>query len=358
MRTAVLVSGGVDSSVALLRLAEAYGADGLVAVYLKIWLEDELAFLGECPWAEDLRNAQAVCDRLGVPLEILSLQQEYHRRVVTITLEELKAGRTPSPDVLCNREIKLGAAVDLLGDRFGAFATGHHARLHRTGSELHLMRGVDPVKDQAYFLCQLSQEQLERALFPIGDLRKDQVRALAAEAGLPTATRPDSQGICFLGQIPYDAFVEHHLDAQPGDIRDVSSGEILGQHRGLWFHTIGQRRGLGLAGGPWYVLDKGLDANVLWVVHGDRRDELARRWFRISKLNRIGTLPADTRLEVRLRHGPSAIGCTVDWLGEGVEVKLDAPDPGIAPGQFAVLYHGDRCLGGGPIDRTPPVRPG
>jgi tRNA-specific 2-thiouridylase len=358
MRTAVLLSGGVDSSVALLRLAADLGPSQLVAVYLKIWLEDELAFLGSCPWAEDMRHAQAVCSQLGVPLEVVSLQQEYHCRVVAITLEELKAGRTPSPDVLCNRQIKLGAAVDLLGDRFGRFATGHHARLERSGGELRLLRGVDPVKDQAYFLCQLTQQQLERAVFPIGDLTKHEVRAMATAANLPTAMRPDSQGICFLGQIPYDAFVEHQLGEQRGEIRDVSSGDVLGRHRGLWFYTIGQRRGLGLAGGPWYVVEKDLASNILWIVHGDRRDDLARRTFRVSAFNQIGTPPPGERFKVRLRHGPSAIGCTVQWIAEGVEVELDQPDPGVATGQFAVLYDGDRCVGGGPIDEIQAVRPG
>ena len=256
-----------------------------------------------------------------------------------------------------NRFIKLGAAVDLLGDRFDRFATGHHARLRTADQELHLLRGVDPIKDQAYFLCQLSPQQLSRALFPIGDLTKEQVRTMAAEAGLPTASRPDSQGICFLGQIPYDAFVEHHLGQAPGPIRDVSTGAVLGQHAGLWFHTIGQRRGLGLSGGPWYVVDKDLHNNILWVVHGQGRDELARRRLRIGVFNRLGTPPPGERFQVRLRHGPAAIGCTVAWSATGAEVTLDEADPGVATGQFAVLYNGDRCLGGGPIDEIPTLRP-
>jgi tRNA-specific 2-thiouridylase len=348
--TAALVSGGVDSSVALMRLVE-QGVEDATAYYIKIWLEDDLAFLGRCPWQEDLEIVRRVCAAAGVPLEVVSLQREYLEGVVEHTLEELRAGRTPSPDVRCNRRIKFAAFVDRVHPRGTFVATGHHARVRRDPDGIHLLRGADPVKDQSYFLSQLSREQLARCLFPVGDLRKSDVRAMARAWGLPNADRPDSQGICFLGRIPYTEFVRHHLGERPGEIRDLDSGRLLGFHRGYWFHTIGQRRGLGLAGGPWYVVDKVVDENRLWVVHGERLITGARRRFSVTRPHWIAGPPSSSRLRVRLRHGPRSVPCRLH-AGDGgtVAVELDEPDAGIAPGQFAVFYDGEECLGGGPVD--------
>ncbi len=214
MRIAVLVSGGVDSSVALARLV-AEGRHELTAFYLKIWLEDELAILGECPWEEDLRHARAVCETLGVPLEVVPLQDRYHERVVAHAIAELSAGRTPSPDLQCNQRIKFGAFLEAVGgDRFDAVASGHYARVELDGAgRAHLLRAPDPVKDQTYFLARMHQAQLQRARFPIGDLDKPAVRQRAAELGLATAARPDSQGICFLGKIKYPEFVRASASA-------------------------------------------------------------------------------------------------------------------------------------------------
>ncbi|PWB67468.1 MAG: tRNA 2-thiouridine(34) synthase MnmA, partial [Holophagae bacterium] len=268
-RILMLTSGGVDSSVALLRLAEE-GRYSLEACYLKIWLSDEMAFLGRCPWEEDLGHVRAVCEMVGVPLRVLPLQREYYATVVAYAIDELRAGRTPSPDVICNRAIKFGAVVDLLGDEFELVASGHHARVARRDGLARLLRGVDPVKDQSYFLCRLSQQQLARSLFPIGGMTKAEVRAEARRAGLPNQDRPDSQGICFLGRVPYDDFIEFELGTREGEIVEHGSGQVLGTHRGYWFHTIGQRRGLGLAGGPWYVVAKDPERNLVTVVHADR----------------------------------------------------------------------------------------
>jgi len=353
-QTAVLVSGGVDSSVALMRLARR-GAAGLTAVYLRIWLEDEMAFLGRCPWEEDLGYVRRVCALAGVPLEVVSLQREYLDRVVEYVLDGLRAGATPSPDVMCNRRIKFGAFLERWGREVDAVATGHYARTRRReDGRTELLCGADPVKDQTYFLSQLTQQQVARCRFPVGGLRKTEVRAEAARLGLPNHDRPDSQGICFLGRVPYGAFVEHHLGRRPGTIRERVTGRVLGEHPGTWFYTVGQRRGLGLAGGPWYVVGTDVDDGVVWVVHGDRLAEHAREGFLLPAPHWIAEKPRRPDLEVRVRHGERRHRCTVAaGNGGGLEVRLAEPDPGIAPGQFAVLYDGEVCLGGGEIRPTP-----
>jgi tRNA-specific 2-thiouridylase len=351
MKIAVLTSGGVDSSVALMRLVEGGGRD-LTAFYLKIWLEDEMAFLGSCPWEEDLEFVRSVCRTAGVPLEVLSLQQEYLGTVVAYALAELEAGRTPSPDVMCNRMIKFGAFIDRIGDRFDRVASGHHARVKQRRGLHRLLRAADPRKDQTYFLCQLTQDQLAKCLFPIGDLTKAEVRNQAGRLGLVNANRPDSQGICFLGRVPFDDFVRHHLGDRPGEIRRASNDEVLGSHRGTWFHTIGQRRGLGLSGGPWYVVGKDLEANSIFVAHADELARFNRSSFCITAPHWIAEPPARSDLEVRIRHGERLDPCTIANSSDGsLTVEFDtATDPGIAPGQFAALYDGEECLGGGVIE--------
>jgi tRNA (5-methylaminomethyl-2-thiouridylate)-methyltransferase len=349
MRIAVLTSGGVDSSVALARLVEAGGHE-LRAYYLKIWLEDELAFLGRCPWEDDLVFVREICHRLDVPLEVVPLQRDYYESVVAAAVVELEAGRTPSPDVQCNRLIKFGAFVDRVDEDFDFVASGHHARVDHSGPLSRLLKGVDPVKDQTYFLSQMTQEQLARCLFPIGGLTKAEVRADARRLRLPNSDRPDSQGICFLGRVPYDAFVEHHLGENPGVIRDVTTGNPLGTHRGFWFHTIGQRRGLGLSGGPWYVVGKDREHNEVLVVHADSLAAHHRDRFRIPAPHWIAAEPATRDLTLRIRHGERLVGCRIEGHGDGgLSVRMDEAEPGVAPGQYAVLYDGDECLGGGAI---------
>jgi tRNA-specific 2-thiouridylase len=350
MKIAVLASGGVDSSVALMRLAEE-GTHELTAFYLKIWLEDEMAFLGSCPWEEDIENIRAVCERAGVPLEIISLQQEYLNTVVTYALAELEAGHTPSPDVMCNRMIKFGAFSDRIGGQYERVASGHYAQVVERGGLMRLLKSADPRKDQTYFLCQMWQDQIARALFPIGGLTKAEVRAEAQRYELPNAERPDSQGICFLGRVPFNDFVRHHLGDRPGEIREASSGRVLGEHRGTWFHTIGQRRGLGLSGGPWYVVAKDPVGDVIEVVHGDQLTDRARNRFHIPEPHWVAEPPRRTELSVRLRHGEHIEPCLVEQVDDGLLVELtEASDPGIAPGQFAALYDGEECLGGGVME--------
>jgi tRNA-specific 2-thiouridylase len=349
VKIAVLTSGGVDSSVALALLAEAGGHD-LTAFYLKIWLEDELAFLGSCPWEEDLGFVREICASFDVPLEVAPLQHEYYERVVNAAVGELRAGRTPSPDILCNRFIKFGAFVDRIDSGFDLVASGHHARVEHSRTGSRLLKGADPVKDQTYFLSQLRQEQLARCSFPIGRLTKNEVRAEARRFDLPNRDRPDSQGICFLGRVPYDAFVEHHLGQSPGAIRNIDTGEELGTHRGFWFHTIGQRKGLGLSGGPWYVVGKEHSSNALLVTHLDRLSDHLRDRFVIADPHWVADPPGTNRLALRIRHAPETVGCTVAPANDGgLEVTIDEPESGIAPGQYAVLYDGDECLGGGII---------
>jgi tRNA-specific 2-thiouridylase len=347
VRIAVLLSGGVDSSVALSLLREE--GHEVTAFYLKVWLEDELSYLGTCPWEDDLRYGRAVCQKLGVPLEIHSLQRPYWDRVVRYAIEELSAGRTPSPDVLCNQRIKFGAFLDEIGDAYERVASGHYARVERRDGMVVLKRGVDPVKDQTYFLSHLSGSQLARVEFPLGGLAKTEVRALAKKLGLPNRDRPDSQGICFLGKINYRDFVRHHLGEREGPIVERATGKVLGTHHGYWFHTIGQRSGLRLSHGPWFVESKDVARNVVYVAHGESADSAARDAFAVERLHWILGPPTRRDLEVRVRHGREVYPARVEVAPDSATVRLGRQVRGIAPGQFAVFYDGDVCLGGATI---------
>lgn len=350
MKLAVLLSGGVDSSVAL-RLALERGHRDVTAFYLKIWLEDELAFLGDCPWEEDLAYARAVCDQAGVPLRVVSLQTEYQDRIVSHVLAELKNGRTPSPDILCNEWIKFGLFFEKIEPGYDKVVTGHYAQVEEVDSIFYLKRSPDSVKDQTYFLSTLNQQQLSRLWFPIGHLQKQQVRQLAERFDLPNRARKDSQGICFLGKIKYPEFVRYHLGEKTGDIIELETGRKLAEHRGVWFHTIGQRKGLGLGGGPWYVVRKDLPGNVLFVSHSDHYLEHAKQTFTIAQVHWISGEPAQHQLQTKVRHSPNLADCVIRPVGDRRwEVALEKKDQGIAPGQSAVLYQGDICLGGGLIE--------
>jgi len=355
MKTAVLLSGGVDSSVALREL-QAQGRHQLTAFYLKIWLEDELSFLGECPWEEDLAYARAVCDQAGVQLKVLPLQAEYYEKVVEYALKELKAGHTPSPDIFCNQRVKFGAFYDKVGEEFDLVASGHYGVVRHEQGVAKLFRSPDPVKDQSYFLSHLSQQQLSRIAFPIGAYSKAHVRALAQHYNLANKDRKDSQGICFLGKIKYNDFVGHYLGYRAGSIVDRESGKILGEHKGFWFHTIGQRSGLGLGNGPWYVVGKDLDSNVVLVSHQQHRGDQNRTNFVVGSLTWIHRPPQlGEQLTCKLRHGPELLECRVEpvpgptLVEPRLRVVLGKGDLGIAPGQFSVFYSGEECLGAGMI---------
>lgn len=253
--------------------------------------------------------------------------------------------------MLCNARIKFGAFYDAIGKKFDYVATGHYAWREERGGQVFLKKTPDAIKDQTYFLSQLSKAQLSRALFPIGQYEKTKVRELAEEYTLPNATRKDSQGICFLGKIPFDEFLKHHLGEKQGKLIDIATGKEMGEHPGFWYFTIGQREGIGLSGGPWYVVKKDTEHNAIYIGHQAVKEAQATDKIRVTGLNWFGEKPEDgATLSVKLRHGPKEYACTVQWQDEKtLEVFLSEKDPGVAPGQYAVFYHGDYCLGGGVI---------
>ncbi|HED06584.1 MAG TPA: tRNA 2-thiouridine(34) synthase MnmA [Ignavibacteria bacterium] len=348
MKIAVLLSGGVDSSVAL-NLLKNEGHD-ITAYYLKIWLQDEFSFLGDCPWEEDLEYARGVCDRADVPLEIISLQNEYWDNVVTYTISEIKEGRTPNPDIYCNSLIKFGQFYDKIDDSFEKVASGHYAKVEPVNGKYLLKRSPDPIKDQTYFLAYLNQRQLSRALFPLGDYKKSEVRNFAEQFNLPNKNRKDSQGICFLGQVKFNEFIKQHLGVVKGDIVVFETGEKIGEHEGYYYFTIGQRSGLKLGGGPWYVVKKDPSQNIVYISK-ENKSERSRNTFNVAKFNWIiGENPVKKNLQVKIRHGQRFFNCTLNFLDDKTaEVVLDEPDQGIAPGQFAVFYDNKICLGGSVI---------
>lgn len=349
MKIAVLLSGGVDSSVAL-KLLKDQGHD-LTAFYLKIWLEDELSFLGECPWEEDLAYVRQICEESDVPLQIVPLQKEYFDTVVNYTIKEVKAGRTPNPDIMCNNNIKFGLFFNKIDDSYDKIATGHYAQITEKDGTYYLKKAPDPIKDQTYFLSNLKQDQLSRLLFPIGNLSKAEVRELAEKYDLPNKDRKDSQGICFLGKVKYSQFIHHYLGEKPGDIIEQETGKVLGQHKGFWYHTIGQRKGIPLSGGPWYVVDKDIAKNIVYISKQYHAADKKRDTLQVHNFNWFGgAAPRKQNLQVKLRHGEHFYNAQVDLAQDRAHIKLDAHDQGIAPGQFAAFYDGDTCLGSAVID--------
>lgn len=359
---AALVSGGVDSAVALALTKAKYPDAEITGYYLKIWLEDDVAFLGDCPWDEDIRYARAVCEQLDVPLKVVSLQGEYWRKVVDHSIAELKKGLTPSPDILCNSRIKFGAFLDKIQGSVDLVVSGHYATIDRSHGDARLVQGVDPVKDQSYFLSAMSQEQLLLCEFPLGQFAKAEVRAKAEALSLANAERKDSQGICFLGKIKYKDFVHAYLGDRPGAILEWETGDKLGKHNGVWFHTIGQRKGLSLSGGPWFVVHKDLKTDTVYVSRNSTCHDLTLRTFTLGAFHWNGAAPALSNevpddgeeqegypLSVKIRHGPQKIPCRLTASGDEIIVNLESPEKGIAPGQYGVIYDGTRCLGSGII---------
>ncbi len=355
--TSVVVglSGGVDSAVAAL-LLKRRGAR-VQALHMTNWDDDE----GYCTAAADLQDARRVCEQLDIPLHHVDFAAEYRERVFAEFLDEYRAGRTPNPDVLCNREIKFGVFRDY-AKRLGAelLATGHYARTAVTGGETHLLKGIDSGKDQSYFLHAVSEAALRETLFPLGELRKAEVRALARDAGLATHDKKDSTGICFIGERPFREFLAGFLPARPGIIRSAD-GQELGRHDGLMFYTLGQRQGLGIGGrrdagdAPWYVAAKDLGTNELVVVQGDH-PLLYSRELLTGPPSWIGTPPRfrdGMRCTARVRYRQEDQGCRVTAAGDGrLQVVFDSRQRAVAPGQYAVFYDGERCLGGAVIERV------
>jgi tRNA-5-taurinomethyluridine 2-sulfurtransferase len=349
MKIAMLLSGGVDSSVAM-RLLKEQGHD-ITAFYLKIWLQDEFSFLGDCPWEEDLKYAREVCGQLNIPLEVLPLQNEYWDTVVSYTISEIKEGRTPNPDMFCNSLIKFGQFYEKIDPSFEKVASGHYAKVEERNGKYFLKTSPDAVKDQTYFLAYLTQAQLSRALFPLGNFNKKEIREMAEKFDLPNKDRKDSQGICFLGQIKFNEFIKHHLGEYKGRIVEAETGKEMGEHSGYYYYTIGQRSGLGLGGGPWYVVNKDIKNNTVFISK-ENLSARAKDEFKVAELNWIDEVPRDqSELRVKIRHGARSYGCRIfKENGDLFNVKLDQADQGIAPGQFAVFYSDGYCLGGGVID--------
>lgn len=344
MRVAALVSGGVDSSVSLRILKDAgYEVD---AFYLKIWLEDELNYLSSCPWQEDLDYLRQVCKASDVKLQVVPMQREYFTRVVEHTVAEVKNGRTPNPDVWCNNRIKFGLFLEQFPD-YEKVATGHYAQVTFIGDSLCLKQAPDPVKDQTYFLAHLSKTLLSRVMFPIGHLPKSEVRRLALDYALANATRKDSQGICFLGKFKFKDFLRHYLGTKEGQVIEFETGTSVGNHEGHWFYTKGQRKGIGLSGGPWYVVGKDIQTNVVFVSRHYFEEHLDRRTFKVENLNWFCPPAPDDLLQIKLRHGPNFNQGKIDL--DTNMVTLEQNDQGIASGQLAVFYKDTYCLGAGTI---------
>ena len=350
------LSGGVDSAVAAyLLLQQGYNVE---ALFMKNWDEDDEN--GHCPAEQDLADARAVAEQLGIELRTISFSSEYWDRVFEYFLSEYRAGRTPNPDILCNQEIKFRAFLDYAME-LGAdqIATGHYARVSGETDARQLLKGLDPDKDQSYFLYRLGQRALNHSLFPLGELHKPEVRAIAEREGFPNFAKKDSTGICFIGERKFKTFLERFIPAQPGDIVDTE-GQIIGRHDGLMFHTIGQRQGLGIggmqgnSGEPWYVCGKDMDNNRLIVAQGKHNPALFQPSLIASDMHWIAGTPPDIplRCHARVRYRqPDQAGEIRVLSGDHCEVEFDAPQRAVAPGQAIVFYDGDICLGGGTIQQ-------
>lgn len=355
-RVIVGLSGGVDSSVAALLLQQqGYIVEGL---FMKNWEEDDTEEY--CSAHIDLADAQAVADQLRIKLHTVNFATEYWEQVFTYFLQEYQAGRTPNPDIMCNKEIKFKAFLDFALDLGADFiATGHYARLGtQTSGQLQMLKGIDANKDQTYFLYTLQQHQLKHVLFPIGELAKSRVRELASQAGFTTARKKDSTGICFIGERKFRDFLQRFLPAQPGDIV-TPQGQIIGQHHGLMYYTLGQRQGLGVGGlkdaveAPWFVVDKDLTTNRLIVAQGHQHQLLLKQFLRASQLHWVaGQAPAmHFTCKAKIRYRQVEESCTVNIKDDNTcDVCFDQPQRAITPGQSIVFYQGDICLGGGIID--------
>lgn len=348
-KIAVLLSGGVDSSVVVYELARR----GLKpdCFYIKIGPEEEAEW--DCTSEEDLEMATAVASRYGCRLEVVDCHKEYWDRVTRYTMDKVRAGFTPNPDVMCNRLIKFGAFHEKRGRDYDLIATGHYA-CTETDAEGRkwLVTSPDPVKDQTDFLAQIYDWQLRKALFPIGHYVKDEVREIALREHLVTARRKDSQGICFLGKVNYNDYLRRYLGEQPGDVLELETGKRIGSHRGLWFHTIGQRHGLGFGGGPWYAVKKNVERNILYVSHGFEPRTAYRQDFPIHDFHFL-TMPVDMqRITFKIRHTPEYHPAVLEQTGPGSYiVHAEQSIQGVAPGQFCVVYdeRHHRCYGSGEI---------
>ena len=349
------MSGGVDSSVTALKLLEqGHQVSGL---FMKNWEEDDGT--DQCTALEDLADAKQVCDRLGIPLKTVNFATEYWEEVFEIFLSEFQAGRTPNPDILCNKHVKFKAflnySIDLGADYI---ATGHYARVNEKDGEYYLLKGLDPNKEQSYFLYTLGQKQLSRTLFPIGHLQKNEIRELAQKAGFNNFNKKDSTGICFIGERKFKEFLQRFLPTQPGEMR-TPEGQFVARHQGLMYYTLGQRQGLGIGGvkgapeEPWYVLDKDLENNILIVGQGHNHPLMMHNTLEAGQLDWVNNKPLTAGIDcaAKTRYRQSDQTCRIEPLTiDKCRVHFEQPQRAITPGQSVVFYGGEKCLGGGIIE--------
>jgi len=350
------MSGGVDSSVtALLLLEQGHQVSGL---FMKNWEEDDGTEY--CTAMADLADAQQVCDKLGIELKTVNFAAEYWDEVFEVFLSEFKAGRTPNPDILCNKHVKFKAFLNYAIEDLGAeyIATGHYARVSERDGEYFLLKGLDPNKEQSYFLYTLGQKQLSRTLFPIGHLHKPEIRAMADKAGFANSRKKDSTGICFIGERKFTEFLQRYLPTQPGEMR-TPEGRYIGKHHGLMYYTFGQRQGLGIGGikdapdEPWYVLEKDLVNNVLIVGQGHDHPLMLHDTLEASQLDWCNNLPLtkSIRCSAKTRYRQADQSCYLEPIGDDrCKAVFDQPQRAITPGQSVVFYDGEVCLGGGIIE--------
>jgi tRNA-specific 2-thiouridylase len=355
IKVVVGMSGGVDSSVAAYLLKKQ--GYQVIGVFMKNWEEDDTD--DYCSAAEDMADAKSIADKLNIPFKTINFSAEYWDRVFEYFLEEYRSGRTPNPDIMCNKEIKFKAFLDyavVLGAEY--IATGHYVRVSRENGKSQMLRGIDGNKDQSYFLYTLNQQQLNKSLFPVGELDKSEVRKIAEEQGFVTADKKDSTGICFIGERKFKDFLEQYIPAQPGEIED-DQGNIIGKHSGLMYHTLGQRKGIGIGGlankseQPWYVVSKDLTRNVLIVGQGHDHPLMLSNGLVASQLHWVDkdNLADSFRCTAKSRYRQTDFSCLVERVDqENWKITFDDKQRAVTPGQSVVLYKDEQCLGGGIID--------
>lgn len=345
MNIAALISGGVDSAVAVKRLLDM--GHQLHLFYIRIGLDTDE---GDCAAEEDIEMSSLIARKFNLPFDVVSLHEEYWENVMEYALRTVKAGLTPNPDIMCNKIIKFGYFEKRWGHKFDRTATGHYATTREIDGKVWLGTAVDPVKDQTDFLARISYDQLSHLMFPIGDLPKSEVRQIALQTNLPNAKRKDSQGICFLGKINYNDFIRRHLGEKKGPIIEIETGRKLGEHRGFWFHTIGQRKGLGLSGGPWFVVKKNVNDNVIYVSNGYDTEKQFGYNIHVDEMHFITRNPwpqscVNQPICFKNRHMPDFFNGNLTKLDDGSYVIVSENKvQGIAPGQFAVIYDRDAQL--------------
>ena len=355
MNVAALVSGGVDSAVSVYQLLEQGIRPHLF--YIKIGPDKDTEW--NCTSEEDVEICRWLARKFDLPFDIVDLHREYWDMVVGYTMDKARQGLTPNPDVMCNKLIKFGCFEQQVGKDFDFTATGHYATITHQDGLVWLSTSPDPVKDQTDFLAQIDYLQVKKLMFPIGHLWKHQVRDIAQRAGLLNAERKDSQGICFLGNIDFRDYIKAHLGENPGDVRELETGHKIGEHRGLWFYTIGQRKGLGFSGGPWFVVKKNVKRNILFVSHGYDPEKVYKQHIEMNKLHFITANPWDKepsdvehRITFKIRHTPEFNSGTISQVNGIWRIKADEKIHGVAPGQYCVVYDEQHhlCYGSGEID--------